>query len=132
MSKPPADPPPEDVHPDDWAEVMKKRKANRGWWYSRREPKAIGDVIAKLVQRKGYAAIQSACQFSEAWNDAIGERLSRTTSPGVLRRGVLEVTVANSLLMQELGFDKERLLKQMQTALPEAGIQQLRFKVGKV
>ncbi|MEQ8208810.1 MAG: DUF721 domain-containing protein [Lacipirellulaceae bacterium] len=123
---------PEDCHPEDWQALHEKRKKQRGWWYHRREPKQIADVVAQLVQRKGYAGVQAAREWDEAWQQAVGEKLAKVTSPGAMKRGVLEVIVANSLLMQELGFDKERLLQAMQTALPESGIKQLRFKVGKV
>ena len=47
------------------------------------------------------------------------------TEVGQLRRGVLEVTAANSLVMQELGFEKERILQELQTARPDAGLKQL-------
>lgn len=123
---------PEDCHPEDWQTLQEKRRKQRGWWYRQREPKRIADVVAQLVQRKGYAQVQAARQWDQAWQQAVGERFAKVTSPGLLKRGVLEVIVANSLLMQELGFDKERLLQAMQTALPEAGLKQLRFRVGKV
>lgn len=123
---------PGDCHPQDWQALNDKRKKHRGWWYRQREPKRIADVVAQLVQRRGYAQVQAAREWDQAWQQAVGERFAKVTSPGVLKRGVLEVIVANSLLMQELGFDKERLLEAMQTALPEAGLKQIRFRVGKV
>ncbi|QDS96745.1 DUF721 domain-containing protein [Adhaeretor mobilis] len=123
---------PADVHPQDWKLLAEKRKKQRGWWYHNREPKQIADVVAQLIQRKGYAQVQAAGAWDAAWKEAIGERFAPLTAPGNLRRGVLEVMVANSLLMQELGFEKERLLRALQTAMPEAGLKQIRFKVGKV
>jgi predicted nucleic acid-binding Zn ribbon protein len=96
------------------------------------QPKRMADVLAQLVQKKGYAQVRAAQAYHEAWNSAAGPHFGSVTEPGQVRRGVLEVTAANSLVMQELTFEKERLLASIQQALPEAGIKQLRFKVGQI
>jgi predicted nucleic acid-binding Zn ribbon protein len=110
--------------------------ARRGQMQRRRfhggQPKAVADVLAQLVQRKGYAQIRSARAGAEAWRAAAGERFAAVTEMGQVRRGVLEVTAANSLVVQELTFEKERLLAAMQQALPDAGIKHLRFRVGQI
>ena len=85
-----------------------------------------------MVQRRGYAQVRAAGEWNEAWRSAAGERFAAVTEVGQLRRGVLEVTVANSLVMQELGFEKERILADIQAARPDAGIKNLRFRVGQI
>jgi predicted nucleic acid-binding Zn ribbon protein len=96
------------------------------------QPKRMADVLAQLVQKKGYAQVRTAQSHTQAWKDAAGPHFAAVTEPGKIARGVLEVTAANSLVMQELTFEKERLLSAIQQALPTAGIKQLRFKVGQV
>ena len=54
------------------------------------------------------------------------------TRVGQLRRGTLEVVVANSTLVQELGFQKQTLLKSLAELLPDEGIENLRFRVGNI
>jgi hypothetical protein len=44
----------------------------------------------------------------------------------------LEVIVANSTLVQELGFQKLALLKNLAALLPDEGIENLRFRVGNI
>jgi predicted nucleic acid-binding Zn ribbon protein len=124
-------PNPTEPHPDDWADLERRRAAHRGWFYAR-QPKPVKDVLAQVVQRKGYATVRAAGQFNEAWAAAAGEPFAATTEVGALRRGVLEVYAANSLVMQELTFEKERILAALQTALPDASIKQLRFRVGAI
>ena len=51
---------------------------------------------------------------------------------GNIRRGVVEVTVSNSTVLQELTFQKTELLKKITTALPDQKIRDLRFRVGSV
>lgn len=118
-------------HPDDWQDFERRSRAQRSWFHAR-QPKPIGDVIAQLVQRRGYAQVRAASEWNQAWQDAAGEHFARVTEVGQLRRGVLEVTAANSLVMQELGFEKERILAALQAARPEAGLKQLRFRVGRI
>jgi len=118
-------------HPDDWADLERRSKSHRRWFYGR-QPKPISDIIAQVVQKRGYAQIRAAGQWNEAWAAAAGEPFAAVTEVGQLRRGVLEVTVANSLVMQEITFEKERILEHLQAARPDAGIKQLRFRVGRI
>ena len=118
-------------HPDDWADLERRRRSHRAWFYGR-QPKPIADVLAQVVQKRGYAQVRQAGQWNDAWAAAAGEAFVRVTEVGTLRRGVLEVTAANSLVMQELSFEKERILAQLQTTLPDAGIKNLRFRVGRI
>ena len=90
-------------------------------------------MLAQLVQKKGYAQVRAAQSHHDGVAGGGGRRSSpRSPKPGTLRRGVLEVTRRQRLVMQELTFEKERLLAAIQQALPDAGIKQLRFKVGQI
>jgi predicted nucleic acid-binding Zn ribbon protein len=96
------------------------------------QPKRMSDIVAQLVQKKGYAQVRAAQTHHEAWKTAAGPRFAPVTEPGKITRGTLEVTAANSLVMQELTFEKDRLLAAIQQAMPDAKIKQLRFKVGQI
>lgn len=95
-------------------------------------PQPISDILAQLMARRGFARVRSAEAFDKAWRQAAGEMLSQYTRPGSIRRGKLEVTVANSTLVQELSFQKPHLLKMLAELLPDEKIQDLRFRVGPV
>jgi len=105
---------------------MHQRKYHAG------KPKPIGNIVSRLVQQRGYAQVRSTSERDETWRAVVGEELSQFTEVVTIRRGTLEVLVANSLLMQELTFRKEELLGSLQEALPDAGIKQLRLRVGAV
>lgn len=115
----------------DFAELESRRASHRRWFY-KRQPKRMADVMAQLTQRRGFAQIRAAGDREQAWQEAIGKELAPSTRIGQLRRGTLEVWVANSLLMQELTFQKESLLSQLQSSLPEEEIKQIRFRVGPI
>jgi predicted nucleic acid-binding Zn ribbon protein len=95
-------------------------------------PEPISDILAQLMARRGFARVRSAEAFDAAWRKAAGEMLSQFTRPGAVRRGKLEVTVANSTLVQELSFQKTHLLKTLAELLPDEKIEDLRFRVGAV
>jgi len=115
----------------EFEELDRRRASHRKWFYSR-WPKRIENVIAQLVQRRGYAQVRVAGERDEAWKNTVGEQLAAETQVSSVRRGAFEVLVANSLLMQELTFRKEAILIQLQEALPEAGIKQVKFRLAQL
>jgi predicted nucleic acid-binding Zn ribbon protein len=92
----------------------------------------IGDLLTQLIARRGYAREIGTAAMESAWKEAIGEKMAKFTRPGNVKRGVLEVTVANNLLVQELGFQKNQLLQKLQKLAPQENIKNLRFRVGSV
>jgi predicted nucleic acid-binding Zn ribbon protein len=97
-----------------------------------RKPKTIGNVIAQLITARGYGRIQADAHFHAAWKNAVGEALAKYTQVGRLRRGILEITVANSMTVQELSFQKQEVLAKLQTDLPDAKFRDLKFRVGSI
>lgn len=97
-----------------------------------RAPKPAKAFVAELLAKKGYAARGAAEEIRTAWREAAGPTLERFSRAGVIRRGVLEVTVANSTARQEIEFHRPRLLAEMQKALPDAKITSLRLRVGRL
>jgi predicted nucleic acid-binding Zn ribbon protein len=95
-----------------------------------RSPEPIGNILAELMARRGYARVQSAVAHADAWRAAAGELAAEYTRIGGLRSGRLEVIVANSTLVQELAFQKPQLLAALAQLLPHEGIKDLRFRVG--
>jgi predicted nucleic acid-binding Zn ribbon protein len=97
-----------------------------------RKPKKIADVLAQLITARAYGRIQADADFTNAWQKAAGATIAKYTRPGRLRRGTLEVTAANSMIIQELAFQKQQILAQLQTAIPDAKIRDIRFRVGSI
>ena len=87
--------------------------------------------MPQLMARRGYARLLSHDEFQEAWQEASGT-LSQQSRPGQLRRGVLEIIVSNSVVMQELTFQKRKLLRHLSERLPHQKIRDLRFTVGTI
>lgn len=118
------------------ADLSKRSEKERKRYYARR-PKPIASIVAKVMTRQGYAATQAASELTNGWRQVAEQVLKDAmitdqTSAKGLSRGVLEVVVANHVVMQEINFHRPQLLEAMQTAMPEARIRSIRFKVGRV
>ena len=98
---------------------------------TKRAPQKMGDLITQLMARRGYGQTMSSDEFRQAWEKVAGP-LAKDSLTGNLRRGVLDVFVRNSAILQEVTFQKRTLLKQLQDILPKHGINDLRFKVGPI
>jgi len=97
-----------------------------------RGPQPIGDILAELMARKGFTRLQSAEAFECAWKEAAGSLVAEYTRVAALRRGKLEVIVANSTLVQELTYQKPALLEALNRLLPDQEVEDVRFRVGEV
>lgn len=97
---------------------------------NRSRPQRAGDVLANLMARKGYAQQMTASACAEAWVESVGTEWSSASRPGNVRRGVLEVTVANSSVLHELTFRRRQLVTELRRLIPEQNIENIRFRIG--
>lgn len=94
-------------------------------------PQKLADILAQVTARRGFARVRSQNDLDQAWRDVAGD-LAKRSRVGGMRRGVLEITVSHSTLVQEMSFHKARLLTGLAERLPEQEISDLRFRVGVV
>ena len=90
------------------------------------------DLLSQLLAKRGYAQVQTANVCAGAWREAVGTKLAGQTRPGHVRRGVLEVLVSNSAVLQELAFAKVKAVKALVRLIPEQQIRDIRFRVGQI
>ncbi len=96
-----------------------------------RGPEKLGEVLSRLFTARGWGRRQGRLQLEQAWAEAAGADVVSQTRIGAIRRGVLEVTVGNAVLLQELAhFHKRRLLEQLRRRLPGQTLTDLRFRAG--
>lgn len=92
----------------------------------------MSSIVAELLARRGFLQQQSVAVCHEAWREAAGSKMVEFTCPGPVRRGVLEVRVANSTILQELIFQKAAILVKLSQLVPELQVRELRFRVGTI
>ncbi len=94
-------------------------------------PELLSEILGRLFTARGWGRRQERLRLEEAWASAVGPEGAKDTRINGLRRGVLEVLVANAVLLQELAhFHKRRLLEQLRQRLPGLTITDLRFRAG--
>lgn len=113
------------------AYVAKRSERQRKRFYAL-EPKAIGQVLARVVINNRYAAGESNAALADAWADIVGQAFAARTQPTGIKRGKFEVMVAHSAITQELTLDGPRILTALQKAFPETKITGLRYRVGTI
>lgn len=100
---------------------------------NREGPRALATILADLFTVRGYSRVGVRSLLETAWNEAVGKPSSDQTCLGDIRRGVLDVTVAHSALLQELSaFRKEELLRALQRHPAGFRIRDFRFRLGVV
>ena len=98
-----------------------------------RGPRSLSDSLGELFTVRGYGRLWARQELENAWKTAVGEPYCRQTQLGEVRRGVLNVTVAHSALLEELvSFRKAALLAALRSGAPATAIHDIRFRVGAV
>ena len=96
-------------------------------------PELLGEILSRLFTARGWGRRQERLRLEQAWAAAAGPEAAAETRVAGMRRGVLEVTVGNSVLLQELAhFHKRRLLEALRRQLAGVTVTDLRFRAGVV
>ncbi len=95
-------------------------------------PKTFKTVINRVMAKKGYGQQQSNNALEACWRVILPNNMEKQTRLGQIRRGTLEVFVADSATLQQLSFLQHKLVKQLKLDLPTANIRNLRFKLGEL
>jgi hypothetical protein len=92
-------------------------------------PRTIGSVMSRLLARTGYDREHGSEGIAAAWQQAAPKSLRGSSQAGLVRRGVLEVFVSHSALVQEMGFHKREVLARLGELVPAEGITDIRCRV---
>ena len=91
----------------------------------------LADVLAGVVRQVTGKRARVADEIASAWQDVVSDRVCQHTRPVGMRRGVLTIEVANSVLLQELAaFRKEWILNGLRQRVRRVYINDLRFRLG--
>lgn len=94
-----------------------------------RGPERIGSVVARLMARAGYAQEHASEALVSAWAVAVPQQLAGHSRPGTIRRGVLDVFVTHSAIIQEMAFHKQEVLERLAATLPGTSITDIRCRM---
>jgi len=106
-----------------WCEDLLRRQRHA------KAPQPIADVLSRLMARKGYAQALAADELRTLWESAVGGLLANDSRATTVSRGILQVVVRNSTVVQELTFRRKELLARIRE-LTKQNIRGLKFRVG--
>ncbi|TWU18907.1 DUF721 domain-containing protein [Allorhodopirellula heiligendammensis] len=89
----------------------------------------IGTIVSQLMSRRGYASVASDNAMTGSIAQSVGPTLAGSITVGKLSRGVLHVYAVDSVVMQELTFQKRKILKALSKDHPQAKITDIRFRL---
>ncbi|MCM2373119.1 DUF721 domain-containing protein [Aporhodopirellula aestuarii] len=95
-----------------------------------RGARRIGTIVSQLMSRRGYASVASDNAMTASIAKSVGPALAGSIMVGKLNRGVLQVYAVDSVVMQELTFQKRQILRALIKDHPQAKITDIRFKLG--
>ena len=99
----------------------------------RRGARPLSDILGELFATRGYGRLRGLKELEDAWNAAVGEPQCHQTRVGEVRRGVLNVTVAHSTLLEELAaYRKPALLASLRRDASGTSIHDIRFRIGPI
>jgi len=96
----------------------------------RREPAAIGSLLAGVMGDLGLAEAGAVVRVAERWEAAVGPEVARHCRPSALRGTTLEITVDTSVWCQELQLQRSQILAALRRELADAAPTDLRLFVG--
>jgi predicted nucleic acid-binding Zn ribbon protein len=100
---------------------------------SKSEPQPLARVLSELIARRGFARVKSDEELQVAWTQVAGRATARQTRAVAVRRGVLQVSVASSSLLEELaGFYRAALVEKLRTGYPNLAIKDIKFRLDSV
>ena len=81
-----------------------------------------GDILARLMQRKGWSRGGEHREVFAAWNEVVPTTIAKRSRAVSFRQGKLIVVVESAPLMQELRcFRQDEMLSLLNTQLVERG-----------
>ena len=94
------------------------------------DPQTLGAALSELFALKGYAGSNSNAELAAAWNEIAGDRFAQRTRVMGIHRGVLQVAVSSSAMMNELAsFHQPRLVNDLQAKRPDWKIKAIKFRL---
>jgi predicted nucleic acid-binding Zn ribbon protein len=77
------------------------------------KPQAVGDVLARFLERTGMAPKVEAAAVIPEWAERVGPAIAAVTEPLRVSDGTLVVAVSTSAWMMELNLMKAELMRHL-------------------
>ena len=91
-------------------------------------PTQLGRLLKSIVRRKGIAEESAHQKLNDIWKKTAGDRVAARSHVRRLRAGILEISVTNGAILEELTcYLQHELLPLVQELHPNPEIKSLKF-----
>ena len=90
-------------------------------------PQLVGDLLPRLLERRGLSAKVEAASVLPEWESLVGPGIAAVTRPIRVSEGTLFVAVTSSPWMMELSMMKAQLMRRLNAGKRAGRIEQLVF-----
>ncbi len=95
-------------------------------------PELLGNILGRVFTLHKFGRRSERLHLEQTWAEIAGP-YAEQSRVGSFNRGVLEIVVANGVVLQELAqFHKKKLLAELKARLPGSPPTDLRFRAGEV
>ena len=91
----------------------------------------LGSVLTQWKPAEGVAR-DPLVLLDAAWPEIVGAEVARNSRPAQINAGTLVVTTRSSAWSHQLSFLSDHVLRAVAARLPRAGVERLRFRVGRI
>jgi predicted nucleic acid-binding Zn ribbon protein len=92
-------------------------------------PEPLKEILSRLFTTRGWGRRQARLHLEKAWEAAAGPEYAPHTRLVNITRGIVEIEVANGVLLQELAhFQKRKLLEKLRATLTGQVLKDIRFR----
>ena len=91
----------------------------------------LSDALSQWAPERG-AAREPIHLLEAAWPEIVGAQVAANSHPARIGEGTLVVTVRSSAWSHQLSFLSEHVLRALHARMPQAGVERLRLRVGRL
>jgi predicted nucleic acid-binding Zn ribbon protein len=92
----------------------------------------VGDILARLLKRLGIDRKLRETSVFTVWQEEVGKRIAKSSTPAYIKRGRLTVYVESSTHIQEYNFLKNELIKKLNSRIGSDFVKEINFVVGDI
>ncbi len=95
-------------------------------------PEPLEKVLQRFFRQHGQERKFNELKVFELWNEAVGPEIGKNAQPVSVNNGWLTVKVRNSIWLQELGFERQKLKRKLNRLLGKGTITDITFRIGPI
>ena len=92
----------------------------------------LAEALGAWAPAEGAGAADPVVLLGAAWNEIVGPENARNSHPAQLTGDTLMIVTASSVWSAQLSYLSEQIVATLAARLPRAGIEKVRFRVGKL